>query len=125
MNVLIPAAVSILATEAIVQMPLGGQIRAVRSLLGRVHHVIRSPAISDCWKERVLPVYALRLARHSLLIGFMLGTVSVGVFGLLLVWSVFAAPDAAVLKEFMSVRSLIVSLAASGAYLFVRFRIVR
>jgi hypothetical protein len=56
---------SIVAVEIILRLPLKRQFHAMTDISRRSARVLRSPNISDHWKERMLPSYALRLARAS------------------------------------------------------------
>jgi hypothetical protein len=73
MEAILLAGASLVAAELALRLPLGRTVSALRSRLRRIASVIRSPRISDTHKERVLPVYALRLAGLSLaLLGMLI-----------------------------------------------------
>ena len=56
------------AVEAVRYLPLGHAIGQMRRTGMRAVFVLRSRAISEHWKERVLPVYAMRLFRSALVL---------------------------------------------------------
>jgi len=58
----------IAAVEIILRLPLKRQFQTMTDISRRSTRVLRSPHISDHWKERMLPSYALRLARASILL---------------------------------------------------------
>ncbi len=61
-----------LASEAFLRLPLMGQIQRVLDTVPRVSRVLKSARISDHWKERVLPAYALRMGKASVLFFLLL-----------------------------------------------------
>lgn len=67
---LLVALAAILASEAMLRLPLLAQARSVIDVSGRSVRTLRSKRISDHWKERVLPAYSLRMAKGS--VGFFL-----------------------------------------------------
>lgn len=54
--------------ECFMRLPVGGQARIMLDTMRRVTRTLRSPRISDHWKERVLPVYAGRLLKTSVIL---------------------------------------------------------
>jgi hypothetical protein len=77
MQAVLLAGAALAAAELALRLPLRGTVLALRARLGRIASVIRSPRISDTHKERVLPVYALRLAGLSLaLLGMLIAIAS-------------------------------------------------
>ncbi|MCE7795984.1 hypothetical protein LWE61_05340 [Sphingobium sufflavum] len=59
---------SCLAAELFLHMPIARQARRTLGSCAQAQHVILSRAISDHWKEKVMPAYALRLGRQSLML---------------------------------------------------------
>ena len=57
---------SVLAVELAIRLPFGPALRSVVTRNRRALHVIRSPAISDHWKERALLGYARGSLQESL-----------------------------------------------------------
>jgi hypothetical protein len=64
------ALAAVLASEAMLRLPLIAQAKSVADVSRRSMHVLRARRISDHWKERVLPAYSLRMAKGS--IGFFI-----------------------------------------------------
>lgn len=54
-----------LACELFLALPLMATIRRATSMAGRARGLLQSKRISDHWKERMLPVYAGRIAGNS------------------------------------------------------------
>lgn len=65
MDVALLAAGAILASEALLRLPLMDQVSIVVRTARRSAATVRSRRISDRWKETVLPTYALRMASRS------------------------------------------------------------
>ena len=63
---------SICFVEIFIRLKTLSQIRSLNEIVLRITTVIRSPRISDHWKERVLPSYAFALLKQSLLIFILL-----------------------------------------------------
>jgi hypothetical protein len=64
------AVAAVLASEAMLRLPLLAQAQGVIDVSRRSMHVLGSKRISDHWKERILPAYSARMAKGS--IGFFL-----------------------------------------------------
>ena len=64
------ALAAVLASEAMLRLPLIAQAKSVADVSRWSMHVLRARRISDHWKERVLPAYSLRMAKGS--IGFFI-----------------------------------------------------
>ena len=56
---------AILASEAFLRLPVLGRIAEVSATAQKAGRVLRSSRISDHWKERILPAYALRIGLGS------------------------------------------------------------
>ena len=95
------------------------RIRELNQLLHKVTRVIRSPAISDHWKEIVLPSYALQLFKLSLLI-FAILVASCGGFLILGLVSNFLGGQFVDLST--SVKGITVCTIAALAYASLRGR---
>lgn len=76
---------AILASEAFLRLPLLARVTSVASLAQRSMRLLRSSRISDHWKERILPVYSMRIARAAVEFFVMLcaALVPVAVAGLI------------------------------------------
>ena len=55
--------------EAMLRLPMFPALGHVRQIVSQVQRVIRSKHISDHWKEKILPRYAFRVFRSTLVIG--------------------------------------------------------
>lgn len=73
---------SICFVEVFLRLNSTSHIRSLQDILSKVTKVIRSPHISDHWKEQVLPRYSLLLFKQSLLI-FAILVASLAIFPLL------------------------------------------
>ncbi|MBS0563668.1 MAG: sulfotransferase [Proteobacteria bacterium] len=62
------------ASEAFLRLPIMSQIAAVGGHAQKAMRVLRSARISDHWKERVLPAYALRIGTGSVVFFLLLCT---------------------------------------------------
>lgn len=56
---------ALLASEAFLHLPIMARIGAVSGYAQKAMRVLRSTRISDHWKERILPAYALRIGAGS------------------------------------------------------------
>lgn len=63
---------AVLASEAMMRLPLIAQIRRVAAAARKSGKVVRSRQISDHWKERILPAYSWAIGSGSLLFFAML-----------------------------------------------------
>jgi hypothetical protein len=66
------AVATLVCCELLVRIPLIDRIRAVAESARRSASVIASPTISDHWKERALPRYALRMGVSAIMSFFWL-----------------------------------------------------
>ena len=57
---------TVLVVECFLRMPLLSSFQTLQTLLSRIVATLKSSAISDHWKERVLPVYAGHLCALSI-----------------------------------------------------------
>jgi hypothetical protein len=64
------ALAGVLASEAMLRLPLIATIKGVVKVSQKSMRLLKSKRISDHWKERVLPAYSLRMAKGS--VGFFL-----------------------------------------------------
>ena len=56
---------AVLATELLLRLPLLPTIRRATSAAAKSQKLLKSKRISDHWKERLLPYYALVIGRNS------------------------------------------------------------
>ena len=66
MTWLLLAAATVAACELLRQIPFGRLQSRFRDTAGRIRRVMGSARISDHWKQRMIPVYAFRMARACL-----------------------------------------------------------
>jgi hypothetical protein len=113
---------AVVASEILLRLPLMRQINAVVGTAQRSAATLRSKRVSDHWKETVLPVYSLRMARHSLLFLLLLCLVAlpVGLIGVM-------APGGLTpwLDLLMQPFAIAVLCVSSIVYIFVRTRLAR
>lgn len=115
--VLVPG--TILACEIALRLPLPRVLGTLRHMPGKAARVIRSPRISDDWKEKVLPLYAARIMTASL--GLLACLVAIALPVLLLTALVtggLGSASAALLRLPVLAEMLLLSI----AYIFLRRR---
>ncbi|MEM9045688.1 MAG: sulfotransferase [Pseudomonadota bacterium] len=78
------ALATLAACEVLSRIDLAGQLQSLSETASRAVRVISNPAISDHWKERILPRYALRIA-WAAITSFVLLLVALSPFALLVV----------------------------------------
>ena len=66
MALLLLILVCILSIEVFIQLNFLSLLESILKILRKATHLIRSDNISDNWKERIIPLYALRIMKHSL-----------------------------------------------------------
>lgn len=78
-------AAALLASEAFLRLPIMSRIGTVAATSQKAMKVLKSDRISDHWKERVLPAYALRIGQGSVIFFVLLcaGLLPVVLAGLL------------------------------------------
>ena len=59
---------TVIACELALRLPLVTSVATMNATAGRALRVVRAPRVSDHWKERILPAYAGRLMKASLLL---------------------------------------------------------
>lgn len=108
---------SICFVELFIRLNSLRRIQALTDILTKVSRVIRSPGISDHWKEKVLPSYALALFKQSVLI-FVILIVCFLIFPLLGVISHFLGGN------FISLSTSVLGIGATtgmaGGYALIR-----
>lgn len=77
---------SVCFVEIFIRLGALGRIDELKEIVFKITNTIRSPRISDCWKEKVLPRYSLKLFLRSLLVFAIL----VCSFSLFFVFSAFS-----------------------------------
>jgi len=75
MNLIAPAFIGILATEIFLHLPFQNLLSAITAHLNKSLSTIRSPRISDHWKERVILKYSLIILTATLKSAFYIGVI--------------------------------------------------
>ena len=110
---------TLLSSELILWIPLTKTAHILASTLQKSKKVLLSRHISDNWKEKILPVYALRIFRSSVVLPLWLLLLGAPILiGTLLLSSSYS--DA--LEHLTSLGSLAIITLTSVLYLTVRFR---
>jgi hypothetical protein len=105
--------------EIFIGLDVSGYVKELKEFVFKILGTIRSPQISDRWKERVLPRYALMLFLRSLLLFAML----VGSFSPFFVFSgVSFIFDGQFAKLCASVEGIVASALVASAYALLRLR---
>ena len=66
MNWLLLVLAAVVACELFLRLPLMATIKQATSTAAKASAVLRAKRVSDHWKERILPVYAGKIAANSL-----------------------------------------------------------
>tara|TARA_B100001057_G_C22384002_1_gene769561 strand:- start:43 stop:399 length:357 start_codon:yes stop_codon:yes gene_type:complete len=67
--------VCILSVEVFIRLNFLSHLDSILKVTKKVMYIIPKNNISDHWKEKVIPVYALRIMRHSLQILLILSLI--------------------------------------------------
>jgi hypothetical protein len=122
MTWLLLALAAILASEAMVRLPLLSQARSVIDVSGRSMRVLKSPRISDHWKEKVLPAYSARMFRGS--VGFFL-SLCVALVPVVLIGLVSPGGLEVWMHTLLSPLAIAILCIVSIAYIWVRVKVIR
>lgn len=113
------AVATVAACEIALRLPLLAALKRLTGTAARALAVVRSPRISDIWKERILPAYAGRILRASLtLLGCLIAIVAPVVILAGLASGSLAAGSAALMRP----GPLAVMLVVGAGYLRLRPR---
>ncbi len=113
---------AVLASEAFLRLPLMPAIRRANRAAARSVRTLRSARISDHWKERMLPVYALTIARNSVLFFALL---CLAVLPALLLGVLLPGGITAWLALLIRPLNLLLLCGLSVLYLVIRTRLAR
>lgn len=116
---LLVAVAAVIASEAFVRLPVLDRIRRVSALSARAGRVLRSGRISDHWKERILPAYAVRIAGSAIL---FFGLLCAALLPVLLIGLLYPPGLAAWGAALMRPLAIVVLMALSFAYLWLRVK---
>jgi len=111
---------AILASEAFVRLPVMARIQGVAAYSQKAMRVLQSKRISDHWKERILPAYALRIGGGSVMFFVMLcaALLPVAAAGLLYPGGLRAWSEALI-----SISAIVVMSVVSLGYIWLRLQI--
>ncbi|MGD9331301.1 MAG: sulfotransferase [Desulfobacterales bacterium] len=108
---------SVCFVEIFIRSGAPGRINELNTIVAKIANTIRSPRISDCWKEKVLPHYALKLFLSSLLLFALL----LGSFSLFIGFSIFSIlSEGHFLKLASSPWGIVSSTVVAASYAMVR-----
>ncbi|HEX7873240.1 MAG TPA: hypothetical protein VF475_10035 [Sphingobium sp.] len=113
---------SCLIVEMFAHIPIAQSAVLTLQSGARARRVILSPGISDHWKERVMPVYALRMGRQWLVLAGYFAIFAVVAAGAMAIME-RAMPEAALFM--LSARGVAFGFAVSILYFCGRRRFVR
>ncbi len=112
--------ISCIGTELLLRLPIAPSTLRIGRDSARVGRIIFSPSISDHWKEKVAPVYALRMGRQTLaLAGYF--AILAAVVSACLIAAALAVPDVALFLS--SLTGLSFSIAISILYWQMKHRL--
>jgi hypothetical protein len=111
---------TVAAVELALRLPIGGTVAQMHTTVGKITRVIGSKHISDHWKERILPSYALRLMQVSLLIPLLLA-LALAPFAVIALFSPSVDPSFA--DYLISWQGIAVSSLCGLGYFYVRSRL--
>lgn len=121
MSVLLAILMSCLGVEIFLRLPIAQSTALMAEGGLRAGRVILSPRISEHWKEKVMPAYAARMARQTVVLACLFG-IFAGALGAGLLAINAVHPAAA--QFLTSLRGLALGLAASLVYYPLRRRFV-
>jgi uncharacterized membrane protein len=115
-------ALSALATEVFAHLPIERSATLTLASGAQAGRIILSPAISDHWKEKVMPAYAARMGRQTMMLSLCIAALTL-IVSLLIVGINRIEPDAA---QFIGTPAgVLFSLIVSTLYYLARRRLVR
>jgi hypothetical protein len=113
---------AVLASEAFLRLPLMARIKSVSVTSQKAMRVLKSARISDHWKERILPAYALRIGLGSVT---FFGLLLVALLPVVIVGLAFPGGLADWAEELMRPVVIAVLCVVSLAYIWIRLKITR
>jgi len=109
---------TLLSNELIIRMPLGKNYAAFIKLVGKIFRILRSPRISDHWKEQVVVHYAANLLAYVFMFLVLL---VLALFPLsLCLWLVSASFEQMLI---LSTNPILISIITIISILFILFRL--
>jgi len=113
---------AVVASELLLRLPMAKELGRVRTSSQKATRLLRSSAISDHWKEKILPVYAFRIGRGSMLLFAML-IVVISPVVLLGIFAEGGIPG--FVAELMTPLAIIAMILISVAYIVLRRKVAR
>lgn len=117
MSSLLACLVAVLAAECLFRLPLTRTLSRLSLITHKTLRVIRSPHISDHWKERVLLRYSSTMLGRSLLLALLLAVVAVPVAAVVGVARLF---EIELLTYLLAPDGIVLVIAVSCLYIWVR-----
>lgn len=118
MNTLVAVFCVLVSSELAFHIPIIHSIKAVNIIFNKVKKVLLSSLISDHWKEKVLPNYALQMFKYSLLIPVLIITLLAPIVTIMTLW--FESITLAI--EYLSTIQTIITMTISSIF-YVRLRV--
>ena len=113
---------AVLASEAMLRLPLLAQARCVIEVSRKSMRLLASKRISDHWKERILPAYSLRMAKGS--IGFFL-SLCAALLPVVLLGLIAPGGLHAWFAALLSPLAILALCLISAAYIWIRVKVIR
>lgn len=111
---------TILSSELILRIPLAKTALCLTTYMRKSKKVLLSKYISDDWKEKILPIYAFRIFRSSLLLPLLLLVIFAPIF---IVTALLAQSITIAEEHLTSVATLVMITFISILYLTIRLKI--
>ena len=112
---------TLIVVELFLRLPLIAHAKELADTLQKSLKVLKSPRISDHWKEKTLQAYSLRLFKHSIVV-FLLLVAALSPFAAIDYLAARSGNAIAPLLE--SIEGLIVSTLFAIAYFVIRQRVI-
>jgi hypothetical protein len=109
----------IFSSEALLRLPLRTNLVHLAKLLKRIFRTLRSPYISDHWKEQVILRYAANLLGYALMMPVQLGVAFIPLS--LALWLATATFEQILVLGLEPIALLCITI-VSSLYLFLRLR---
>lgn len=111
---------TLIACELIYQLPFASVLRQILSNMRKSVRVVKSPLISDYWKEKVLLIYSRRIGLATITITLMMFLVFIPFF---FVGLVTEGGFEALTTLILSIEFMLIATVLAVAYMFFRKRL--
>jgi hypothetical protein len=111
---------TVAAVEAFLRLPVMETVHGLLGTMNKVQRTIRSPRISDHWKERILLAYAARLFSASLRV---FGLILLAILPLMLLSAFGAWVGIDLINRLTQLQGILVSVIVAGGYVYLRRRL--